>query len=388
MNISGMRQIDYVMGGILCFLLDIVERFIRIFRKRAMPGEPSRIVVTKYLGMGSILLLTPALKALKKKHPNCKILLLTFSGNSAFAESVHLFDEVLSIRTTSLAALALDTLKGLVTIRKWHPDYLLDFEFFARFSIIVSYLSGARCRVGYYMPQIWRGDLLDIPVHFNPYRHVCEIFAAQVKVLGVDVDDFVPVPPAVTDAAVDSVRKTLAASGCSEGEALIAVNVNASDLSLERRWPKESFAKLIDRFSAEAGVRIVMVGSVSEKRYVESVLEAVQPDSAARCVNLAGMQSLEEFIALISICRLCITNDSGPLHIAASLGVRTVSFFGPESPQLYGPVGRDHITFYSGLYCSPCLSVYNAKRAMCNGDNICMKSITSDQVIRELFGDK
>lgn len=388
MNITGMRQIDYVMGGALCLLLDIVERFLRIFRKRVTPGEPVRIVVTKYLGMGSILLLTPALKALKNKYPNCKILLLTFSSNSAFAESIPLFDEVLSIRTTSFAAFALDTLEGLLAIRKWQPDYLLDFEFFARFSIIVSYLSGARSRVGYYMPQIWRGDLLDIPVHFNPYRHVCEIFAAQVKVLGVEVDDFVPVPPTVANAAVDSVRKTLAASGYVEDEALIVVNVNASDLSLERRWPKESFAKLIDRFSVEAGVRIVMVGSASEKGYVDSVLEEVQPDSAARCINLAGRQSLDEFIALISISRLCITNDSGPLHIAAALGVKTVSFFGPESPQLYGPVGLDHITFYSGLYCSPCLSVYNAKRAMCNGNNICMKSITLDQVIRELFGDK
>jgi ADP-heptose:LPS heptosyltransferase len=86
-------------------------------------------------------------------------------------------------------------------------------------------------------------------------------------------------------------------------------------------------------------------------------------------------------IALLSICDACISNDSGPLHIAAALGIRTVSFFGPESPLLYGPRGEGHTVFYAGIYCSPCLNVYNAKKAMCNGNNICMQEITPEQVI-------
>jgi ADP-heptose:LPS heptosyltransferase len=90
-------------------------------------------------------------------------------------------------------------------------------------------------------------------------------------------------------------------------------------------------------------------------------------------------------MALLSLSTACISNDSGPLHIAAALGIPTVSFFGPESPLLYGPRGNGHTVFYAGIYCSPCLNVYNAKQAMCSGDNTCMQAITPEQVISALL---
>lgn len=387
MNTSQMRHIDYILGGAVCLALDAFERVRHLFSGQRTRPEPTTVVVTKYLGMGSILLATPALKALKKRYPACRIILMTFSSNTAFAQRLELFDDVLSIRTSSLPCFALDTLRNLRIIRGLKADYLLDFEFFARFSTIVSYLSGAACRVGYYMPQIWRGDLLDIPVHFNPYRHVCEIFAAQVEALGISVDDTTIAAPRTDDAALEKVRDILQQAGVQDEDSIITVNVNASDLSLERRWPGRNFVTLIDDLSRHATIRFVLVGSPGEREYVEEVYSALSPAARACSINLAGKQTLNEFIALLSLSDACITNDSGPLHIAAALGTRTISFFGPESPQLYGPKGEDHIIFYAGIYCSPCLSVFNAKRAMCNGNNICMKAILPDQVLKELTRD-
>ena len=101
-------------------------------------------------------------------------------------------------------------------------------------------------------------------------------------------------------------------------------------------------------------------------------------------VNLAGRTSLGELIGVFKRLALFVTNDSGPLHIAAALGVPTVSFFGPETPVLYGPKGRDSLIFYKGIYCSPCLSVFNAKTAPCKGQNICMQSICSDEVLEAI----
>lgn len=388
MNTSQMRHIDYFFGGAICLVLDAVERVRLLFsRKRTRPA-PKTVVVTKYLGMGSILLATPALRALKSRYPRCKVILLTFSSNTDFAQRLQIFDDVLSIRTNSLLYFTLDTLRNLHSIRQLHADYLLDFEFFARFSTIVSYLSGAACRVGYYMPQIWRGNLLDIPVHFNPYRHVCEIFAAQVEALGITVDDMVISAPIINDAAVAKTRGILAQTGVLAEDSVVVVNVNASDLSLERRWPSHNFVKIIEELAKHSKLRFVLVGSPGEKIYVDEVYSTLSPVARSRCINLAGEQTLDEFSALLALSDVCITNDSGPLHIAAALGTRTISFFGPESPQLYGPKGDGHIVFYAGIYCSPCLSVFNAKRAMCNGDNICMKSISPKQVLEELSRDK
>lgn len=388
MNTSQMRHIDYFFGGAACLFLDAVERLRRLFARPRTRPEPRTVVVTKYLGMGSILLATPALTALKKRYPACKITLVTFASNAAFARQLRIFDDVLSIRTTSLTLFAMDTLCTLRAVRRLKADYLLDFEFFARFSTIVSYLSGASCRVGYYMPQIWRGDLLDIPVHFNPYRHVCDIFAAHVEALGIPVADGAITTPHVDDAALATVRSILEEAGVRDGESLITVNVNASDLSLERRWPDSSFVTLLDALARHQKIRFVLVGSPEEAQYVDGIYAALSPEARSCCINLAGKQTLDEFIALLTVSDVCITNDSGPLHIAAALGTRTVSFFGPESPQLYGPKGNGHLVFYAGIYCSPCLSVFNAKRAMCNGNNICMKAITPEQVLEELSRDK
>jgi ADP-heptose:LPS heptosyltransferase len=335
--------------------------------------------------MGSILLATPALKAIKSRYPACRIILLTFSGNVVFAQRLGLFDDILSIRTSSLLLFTLDTLRNLWIIRRMRIDYLLDLEFFARFSTIVAYLSGTSCRVGYYMPQIWRGHLLDIPVHFNPYRHVCDIFAAQVEAIGISVDDPAVVVPRIEPASLARVREVLGQAGIGDGVAIVAVNVNASELSLERRWPRENFVALMDALARHSGVRMVLIGSADERDYVEAVYNDLLPITRSNSLNLAGRQTLDEMIALLSICDACISNDSGPLHIAAALGIRTVSFFGPESPLLYGPRGAGHKVFYAGIYCSPCLSVYNAKRAMCGGNNICMQAITQEEVINALL---
>lgn len=191
MNIKQMRRIDLYAGGVTCLALEVIERLKRVFPSRAQNiSEPRKILVTKYLGMGSILLATPMFKALKERFPGCRIVLLTFEGNAGFARQLPLIDEVLSIRTSSFLSFARDLFKALSHIRRERFDVVFDLEFFARFSTIVSYLSGAKMRVGYYLPKLWRGDLLTHQVHFNPYKHVTEVFAAQLKPLDVEITDF------------------------------------------------------------------------------------------------------------------------------------------------------------------------------------------------------
>ena len=87
-----------------------------------------------------------------------------------------------------------------------------------------------------------------------------------------------------------------------------------------------------------------------------------------------------ELCALLQRSALLITNDSGPLHLAEALATPTVSFFGPETPLLYGPTGDNQVVFYKGIYCSPCLNVHNQKQAPCKGNNVCMKLINPDEV--------
>ncbi len=385
MNIQTMRVVDQYLGGAICLLLEITVRAGRLFPRRSK-GVPVRsILVTKYLGMGSILLSTPSLRELRRSYPDAKIIFLTFAGNVPFAARIPLIDEVLGFRTSSIFLLAVDVVSVIWRLRRDRVDIVLDFEFFARFSTIISYLTGAGRRIGYYLPKMWRGDLLTDQVHFNPYRHVTEVFAAQLAQIGLTVTDFSLVPPEIHPDERESLRKLLKAEGVEDDARIVAVNVNASDLSSERKWPRQYFADLIVKLAVDPAKRICLVGAPEEAAYVESLHRLLPDETRKRILNLSGRLSFHQFLALIAECTLFISNDSGPLHIAASLQIPTVSFYGPESPKLYGPVGEQNIIYYADIYCSPCLNVYNAKRAMCNGNNICMKGIEPSRVIGELL---
>jgi ADP-heptose:LPS heptosyltransferase len=96
-------------------------------------------------------------------------------------------------------------------------------------------------------------------------------------------------------------------------------------------------------------------------------------------INLCGKLSISQLIGLFSRSCFLTTNDSGPLHIATTMGLPTISFFGPETPYLYGPQGKKHHVFYSDIFCSPCLNIFNSKLADCD-DNVCLKQIDPESV--------
>lgn len=383
MNLQQMRKIDAHAGVVICVFLEIYERCRRMFQaKREIPPEIKKILVTKYIGMGSIILATPMLQALKTRYPQSKIVFLTFASNAGFARNIQLIDEVIAIRTASIFIFAWDLLQAIGKIRQAQFDIAFDLEFFARFSTIVSFLSATRIRIGYYLPKLWRGDLLTHQVHFNPYRHVTEVFAALLEPLGIEVTDFTLTAPGTHPAQLSWITGLLREKGVGSEDAVIVVNINSSDLSRERRWPRDNFIALINHITLEnRAVKVILVGLEIEAAYVRELYELLPEESKGKTVNLSGALDIAGLIALLKISSLFITNDSGPLNVAAALGTATVSFFGPESPALYGPAGEKHLTLYAGIYCSPCLNVYNAKTAMCRGNNICMAKITPAMVI-------
>jgi len=384
MNISQMRAIDFLLGGIICILLDAFERVRRVLLRTNHPQQINKILVSKYLGMGSILLATPTLRTLRSAYPDSYIVFLTFESNAKFAERLSDVDELRFFRTSSVLKFAIDVCTILLQLRREKFDLFLDLEFFARFSTIVSYLSRSKMRVGYYLPKLWRGELLTHSIYFNPYRHVTEVFAAQLAPLGLSTTDFSLALPTVFPESDAWIKSLLQINNIREGERIIAVNVNSSDLSIERRWPLEYFVSLISVAAEHPWRKIILVGSLEDKVYVSNLYSALSATVQKKVLNLAGRLTIGQFMALLKNTHLFISNDSGPLHIAAAFGVATVSFFGPETPTLYGPTGQNHEVFYAGLYCSPCLNVYNAKRAMCKADNRCMQMISSDEVIRRL----
>ncbi len=109
------------------------------------------------------------------------------------------------------------------------------------------------------------------------------------------------------------------------------------------------------------------------------MLAQLSQQARDKVVNTAGVLSLPQLFALLKNAACMLTNDTGPMHMAIALGCPTVCLFGPVHPDHYGHVGKDVVTLYAPVFCSPC--VHEIEQPPCNGNNVCMRRLTPDLAI-------
>jgi ADP-heptose:LPS heptosyltransferase len=380
-----MKIIDKYVGMPLSVLLMFYEYTKRILIKRKKPEEFKKILLMKFFGMGSIILSIPLFNLIRENFPEAKITFLTFSQNKELSKQLNLAYRYHFLRTDTLPHFIFDVIKTLIKLRREKFDAVLDLEFFSNFSLAMSYLSGARWLTGYYVRGTARGYILDTTVYFNQLKHVTEVFAMLINGL----KDGLGVNPEIKfnlenylniSGEKESVLKKFGINR--NNSPVVVLNVNASELCIERRWPAEKFVELSEYLLRTYNAKLVFIGADFDYDYVQGVVSKIS--NKENIFNVAGRTTLNDLINLLVASDLFISNDSGPLHLASLLGKPSVSFFGPETPKLYGPLNGRHVVLYKDVYCSPCLNVYNAKTSACNGNNICMQAIKVDEVINEI----
>src|SRR3990172_2330533 len=166
------------------------------------------------------------------------------------------------------------------------------------------------------------------------------------------------------------VKDFLRANNLSNARPVIAVNPSAR--WEKKRWPISSYAALINQLIQELKAGIIILGSKEDILLAEEISSLV----SGRPAVAAGKTSLKTLTALLERVDLLVTNDSGPMHIAAALKTPVVALFGPTNPGLTGPYGDGHIVIRKEMECSPCL------RGPCiHGRPICMEAITEEEVM-------
>ncbi len=346
------------------------------------PARVRKLLVIKFFGIGSLVLATPLLRRAREVFPNAEIHLLTLASNKAVAPMLPGLDRVRFIDLGRDVVQAVAAYAGCLrdTFRERY-DAVIDMEFYTRASAVVSLASWAPVRVGYHSRGVYRGDIPSHRVPFNVYWHVARNFLNLLAPFGHPAGDDVPTP------ALTLPDGRMADHGL--GDRLVVVNVNAGELAYERRWPPDRYAALAAMLSATYGLPCAFTGSAGERDYVEAVVAEVNRRGGT-AVNLAGRLGLDEMARLCRASLLTISNDSGPLHVAAAVGARVAGFFGPETPVLYGPVGEGHLVFHTGLDCSPCINVEHGKRLACwHATPLCQEGTTPEAAfaaIRARFG--
>ena len=155
------------------------------------------------------------------------------------------------------------------------------------------------------------------------------------------------------------------------GPAWIGINPGAS-YGTAKRWLPERFAAVGDAL-ARRGARVVLLGGASER----ATADAIAGQMLAPAENLCGRTTLPELVGVLGRLRVLVTNDSGPMHLAAALGVPVVAVFGPTDWRETHPVGQSHRVVRESVHCSPC------RLRECPIDHRCMRRVGADRVAAE-----
>ena len=238
--------------------------------------------------------------------------------------------------------------------------------------------------------------MLTRKVHYNPHIHIAKNFISLVYAAFATKIEIPFSKIAIPDAAIHieqakidphvlqtvqariiQLAQQLSIPFDAQAQRLILINPNASDLLPQRRWAPQRFAELISAIHARWPNDLILItGSTNEVAYVEAIrLQA----NVERAINFAGKVSFGELPALYTLAKVMVTNDSGPGHFSSVTQLRTVVLFGPETPALYGSLGRS-IPITAQLACSPCVSAANHRKTPCQ-DNVCMQAITVAEVM-------
>jgi lipopolysaccharide heptosyltransferase II len=119
-----------------------------------------------------------------------------------------------------------------------------------------------------------------------------------------------------------------------------------------KRWPAKYFADLVRALAEKfPAIRFAILGDQGDQALGEIILQA----APGRCLNLCGATSLPEMVAWVRLCDAMVTNDTGPMHVAAALGKPLVALFGPTAPERTGPYGQLENVLRLELPCAPCL---------------------------------
>jgi len=399
MRVRLTQIIDFWVGVPLCFFFSLWRRLLTPLGRRAS-GQPAKLLFIELSEMGSAIIGYSALQRTRELYAGADLYFLTFAKNAESVELLRIIapQNILKIEDDSFLKFAFSTLKALRRIRRIGIDTTIDMELFSRATAIISFLSGARRRVGFHnftAEGLYRGNLLTHRVFYNPHQHMSLNFLALVYSLAGKEGEvpalkqnlrekYLPLPRHLVPRREREemfIRLTSCCSRIEPDTHLILFNPDPGEALPIRGWPVDRFGEVAQALLNDyPQAFVILIGLTRARACARAIIEQV---ASPRCIDFTGRtDNLRELLALCSLAKLLITNDSGPAHIAALTDIHSIVLFGPETPDLYGPLSERSRSMYSHFSCSPCLSAANHRHTLCR-DNLCLKAINTESVIAE-----
>jgi heptosyltransferase-2 len=325
-------------------LLAMLDALVRVSSREAnrkagaprAPEDVKRILVVELWNIGDVVLTMPFLGQLRVLFPTARISLLARSHARKLLENTALVDEFIETdlnwgeSATRYNPFAYNW-GELWRLRRHLRESKFDLAFKCRMHIrehTVLWLSGARRRIGY---GFGVGDrvLTDVVPISDPNRHKVADWMGLLEPFGGPTKSGLT-RLCVSESERKSANEFLSAHGVLPTHTVIGIHPGAS--VAEKRWPLHRFFEVASALSQRSGVRVLL--------FVEPTGYGVPPPQLNDVI--VARVGLRDLIALISCCSLLVCNDSGPMHIAGGLGVRTVAIFGSGIASWFSPLGEGH----------------------------------------------
>jgi len=330
-----------------------------------------RILITRTDRIGDVTLSTPVIKALREKYPDSYIAFLVQPNAAGIVNSNPHINEVLIYDKKGREKNFVGMLQFARRLRKMNFDLAVILHPTNRMNL-TCYLAGIPRRVGYDRKL---GFLLTDKLRHTKHegkKHEVEYTLDVIRKLGIEpasADLYICVDKKTDEQA----RRFLNNNGIRDGEAAVALCPGASCDS--KKWPARNYAKVADTLIKELGLKVIIIGDGSDRKVAGKVISFAME----KPVDLAGKTSVGLLAGILKKCRLLISNDSGPVHIASSVGTPVIAIFGRSdkglSPDRWAPRGLRDIILHKNVGCDKCLA-HN-----CDKGYKCLTSVTVDEVI-------
>jgi len=333
--------------------------------------------------VGDAVMTIPALRALRHVLPGAHVTLATRAWAEGIFTDVDFIDDVMSVDGGERHGLLRARVAEIRALRKARFDLAVIFPnafapalaaAAARVPMRIGYATGGRRHLLTHplAPPEWRHQRHEVFYYLNIIAELERALTGNDGEARRTVDIGAPPPPlGLTIASVrqDSAREVLRRHGARLDRLLVALCPGSTN-SRAKRWPSERFAALADQLIDAAGAEVVLIGAREEIDVTRQVVRGMN----RRAVVLTGETSLAETVAVLSVCDLLITNDTGPAHIAAAINLPTLAIFGPTDPTTTRPFSDLAEVVREPPECAPCML------RDCPIDHRCMTAITPRDV--------
>jgi heptosyltransferase II len=318
----------------------------------------------------------PALREIRCLFPEAHISLLVRPWVRDVYSAAEFVDEILEYDKHGMhhGPLGLRRLIADLKRRRFDLAILLQNAFDAAF---IAWCARIPRRIGYARDR--RSFLLTDARPIDPAirrMHQVYYYLDILSVLGLppqsrneNSEHYPSIAIGIRDSDRQAAREMLRARGIEEGNIVVGINPGAF-YGKAKRWFADRYAQVADALISRYGARIALFGSPTDCAIVEEVAANMQHPS----VILAGQTTLGQLMGLLKECSLLITNDSGPMHLAAALDVPQLALFGSTSETATGPISRRAVVIKHSVDCNPCFL------RECPTDFRCMKGISVQEV--------